>query len=263
MPPPPETPQRPTLWEAWSAWQLMVYALLLLGANVFWQAVVFQLTGTVFLPVAVAGLLAIVLPLTGAAWWHGQSLGAAFDLRLDAGVVIIGIGAGLLAWLPASTLAGLSSELRPPDDSYFEFLREHLPTDLPGTLVAFGAAGVVAPFAEELLFRGLLYRTARTRWGPVGAAFLTSLFFGIVHWEPWSLFGLIAVGLVMCALYERTGSLVAPMLAHAVHNVISLALMLKWRDELGAGDAAGPTAWLVSAACTAALVWLLRRPRAR
>jgi membrane protease YdiL (CAAX protease family) len=261
--PVPSPPRRPTLWEAWSPWQLAVYAQLLLGANTFWQLVVYDLTGSAFVPVLVAGLLAIVLPCVGAAWWHGQSPARTFDLDARASVVLVGIAAGLLAWLPASVLADLSSRLRPPGPEYLEFLQQHLPTTLGGIVVAFAAAGVVAPVAEELVFRGLLYRTARGRWGPVGAAVLTSLFFGIAHWEPWSLFGLVGLGLLMCWLYERTGSLVAPMLAHGVHNMVSLSLMLRWRDRLGEAAPAEPAAWLGALVCLGLLVALVRRVTGR
>ncbi|MEZ4386670.1 MAG: CPBP family intramembrane glutamic endopeptidase [Candidatus Krumholzibacteriia bacterium] len=262
MPPPPLPPHRPTLWEAWSPGQLTLYALLLLGANVFWQVVVYDLTGSAFAPVAAAGLLAVVLPCAGVAWWHGQSLAATFDLRSTRTWLTLGLGAGLLAWLPASVLADVSSRLRPAGPEYLEFLQQHLPTTLFGTALAFLAAGVIAPLAEELVFRGLLYRAARQRWGPLEAAALTSLFFAIAHWEPWSLFGLVGLGVLLCWLYERTGSLLVPMLAHGAHNVLSLALMLRWRDQLGDDTAAGPAAWLGAAACAGLLILWIRRATA-
>ena len=90
---------------------------------------------------------------------------------------------------------------------------------------------------------------------------ITSLFFGIAHWEPWSLFGLVALGLLLCWLYERTGSLLAPMAAHAAHNALSLALMLRWREELGQAGPAGLAAWLVAAVSALALATLVRRLR--
>lgn len=266
----PSPPRRPTLWEAWRPWQLALYALLLLGANIFWQAVVYEMSGSVFLAVVVAGLLAIVLPCVGAAWWHGQSLVAAFDLRVGWVVLLGGVLAGLLAWLPASVLADLSARLRPPTADDLERLRASLPTTPGGMVVAYAAATLVAPAAEELVFRGLLYRTARDRWGAARAAVLTALFFGVAHWQPWSLFGLVGLGLLLCWLYERTGSLLAPMAAHAAHNAISLSLMLRWRDHLGQEQVAGPAPWLGAAACVAVLVVLVRwlathngRPRAR
>jgi len=113
--------------------------------------------------------------------------------------------------------------------------------------------------AEELLFRGLIYRTARDRWGFWRAVVLTSLFFGVVHFEPWSLFGLVGLGALLCLLYERTGSLLAPMATHAVHNAVSFGLMLHWRDQLGDDTAAHPAAWTAAVVCVALLIVLLRR----
>lgn len=259
MPFEPSPPRRPTLWEAWSPLQLALYALLLLGANMFWQVVVHDLTGSIFVPVLAAALLAVVMPCVGASWWHGQSLAATFDLRPGLPVVLIGLASGALAWLPASVLADLSSRLRPPGPEYLEFLTTHLPTTTGGMVMAYAAVGLAAPLAEELVFRGLLYRAARSRWGAGGAAVLTSLFFGVAHWEPWALFGLVGLGLLLCWLYERTGSLLAPMLAHSVHNVVSLTVMLRNREVLERDHTAVPVVWLLAAACAVILVLVIRR----
>lgn len=258
MPPMPTPPPRPGLWQAWTAWQLMIWGLLLLMANMFWQAVVFSATGSLFAAIAVAGLLAIVAPCIGAARWHGQTLASAFDLRGRRVDIVVGLVAGALIWLPVSALAALSSRLHPPSPEHIEFLQQHLPTDAPAIALAFLAACVVVPVAEELVFRGLLYRAARGRWGVVAAAVLTSLFFGVAHLEPWSLFGLVATGLALCAVYEVTGSLWAPIGAHAVHNAVSLTLMLRWRDDLGHETSTGPIIWPIALVCVVLLAWLLR-----
>jgi len=257
----PSPPRRPTLWEAWSPWQLALYAVLLLGAYMFWQVVVYDLTNSAFVPVLAAGLLAVILPCLGASWWHGQSLVATFDIRAGVGIVLGGLAAGVLAWLPASVLAELSSRLRPPGPEYLDFLRDHLPTSTTDRIAAFAAVGVMAPVVEELVFRGLLYRAARSRWGVGGATVITSLFFGIAHWEPWSLFGLVGLGLVMCWLYERTGSLLAPILAHGVHNVLSLTIMTRSRDTLGEDRAASPLVLLAAVVSLVLLVMLVRHLR--
>lgn len=258
----PPPPQRPTLWEGWSPLQLGMYALLLLGAQMFWQVVAYQMTGQVFGSVLIASLLAVIIPCTGAAWWHGQSLATAFDLRAGSAVVLGGLAAGLLAWAPAGVLVELSARLHPPSPEYLAFLRENLPHDTVATVVAFAAAAVVAPLAEELLFRGLLYRTARERWGAPRAAVLVSLFFGVAHWEPWSLFGLVFLGYVLCVLYERTGSLLAPVLAHGVHNAVSLALLIRWQDDLDAQPTSSVVVLLAAGVSLLLLVALLARLRA-
>jgi membrane protease YdiL (CAAX protease family) len=98
---------------------------------------------------------------------------------------------------------------------------------------------------------------------------LTSLFFGVSHWQPWNLFGLVALGGVFALLYHDTGSLLAAVTAHAVHNVLSLTALLgrDWdavADEApasGAGDVLLPVASAVL--LVALLIWLRRHRRDR
>ncbi len=263
----PEPPRRPRLWEAWTGGQLLSFALLLLGAHLFWQVLFFEITGNAFGPVLGAAVLAVVLPCAAAAWWHGEPLWDAFEMRGGWLPLAVGAAAGLLAWAPAGLLAELSSRLHPPTPEYLEFLEQHLPRSAGGVALAFVAVSVGAPVAEELLFRGLLFRLARGRWGVAGGVVITALFFGVAHWEPWSLFGLVGLGALLALLYHWTGSLLAPMAAHGVHNAVSLTLMLQWRDELITETPAesGGDQWAlvaVSALLLAGLLVWLRRQRA-
>jgi len=245
----PVSPQRPGLWEAWTPWQLAVFALLLLGANLFWQVLFYQ----------GAAILAVLLPCGAAAWWHGQSFASAFDLRRDWRNAGLGALAGALAWAPAGLLAEFSARLRPPSEEYLAFLQSHLPDSPLEIGVAFLAAVVAAPVAEELIFRGLLFRLSSDRWGFARGLVLTSLFFGIAHGEPWSLFGLVGLGALLAALYRWTGSLTTAVAAHAVHNAISLVLLLRWRGDLETESITTPGDWALIAASTALLVLLLWR----
>lgn len=100
-----------------------------------------------------------------------------------------------------------------------------------GGLLLVGAAVlviVVAPFVEEFLFRGFMYRAARNRLGPSGAALLIGGLFGIVHLTDADTVPLIPVlamlGAISCVLYERTGSLTAPIALHVLNNTLAFSL---------------------------------------
>lgn len=259
----PTPPRRPSLWQTWSPLRLALLAALLLVAYVFWQAAIYSLTGDVFLPVILGAVAGVVAPCIALARWHGQSLATAFDLRWSRFPLLVGSVAGLLALAPASLLAGLSTRLRPPSTDYLAFLAQQLPDGLTGTLIALVAVSLAAPVAEELVFRGLIFRVARDRWGPGRAALLSGLFFGVAHWQPWSLFGLVALGILLAGLYHLTGSLLAPIAAHATHNAVSLTLLLRTREQLtaeapAAGTFGGPGALILAIACAALLLSLLR-----
>jgi len=83
---------------------------------------------------------------------------------------------------------------------------------------------LVIPFAEELLFRGALYGGLRARLGPWPAAFLSALFFAILHESPTILLPLFGLGVLLAWIYERTGSLAAPTLVHVLNNTLTLVL---------------------------------------
>jgi len=81
---------------------------------------------------------------------------------------------------------------------------------------------VVSGIAEESLFRGAL----QPRVGLV----LASLLFGLAHFAPrrdllpWTVFS-VAAGFLLGALFERTGNLIAPVVAHTLINGINLRLL--------------------------------------
>ncbi|MBI4179359.1 CPBP family intramembrane metalloprotease [bacterium] len=105
------------------------------------------------------------------------------------------------------------------------------PSSIPGELTVpvpvSCAAGVLAvallPFAEEIVFRGFLYRLLRARWPEWISNLAVSALFAAAHDMPGSV-GLARFlgSLLMCRLYERTGSLWSGLAAHATFNAILL-----------------------------------------
>ena len=89
-----------------------------------------------------------------------------------------------------------------------------------GALVLFEA-----PLLEEPLFRGILYRGfASAMPGPAATA-LSGFLFALVHVNAASFLPLWFLGCVFATLYRRTGTLLAPMTAHALFNAANLALL--------------------------------------
>ncbi len=105
-----------------------------------------------------------------------------------------------------------------------------------GLLVFLSVIGSVvwAPLIEETVFRGFLYGWLRERLGIGLAIALSSIAFGIVH--PYSPLGMIqvgAAGVVFALLREWRGSLIAPMVAHALHNGSIEAMSLAIANAIG------------------------------
>ena len=85
---------------------------------------------------------------------------------------------------------------------------------------------VLAPLAEELLFRGWIYTALRWRFGFSAALWGGAVLFALAHWESTHLYALVIlpIGLVLGYLRERTGSTRATTLFHMIYNFSALAL---------------------------------------
>jgi hypothetical protein len=83
-------------------------------------------------------------------------------------------------------------------------------------------AAVVAPFAEELLFRGMLYPLLRARMGAAPAIVANAALFSVAHVIPLLFPGLFAVGLFLAYLRERSGSIWPSFCLHALQNATAL-----------------------------------------
>ncbi len=88
-------------------------------------------------------------------------------------------------------------------------------------MLAFITLVVIAPLAEETLFRGYLYGKLRS-YGPVWLAILiTSGLFGLAHGQ-WNVgIDTFALSLVLCSLREVTGSIWAGVLLHMLKNAVA------------------------------------------
>jgi membrane protease YdiL (CAAX protease family) len=88
-------------------------------------------------------------------------------------------------------------------------------------------AVMIAPAAEEMLFRGIIYPTIKQGGFPRTAWWATSLLFAGMHFNELSFLPLMAFSMFLIFLYEKTGSLWASITAHSLFNYANfLVLML-------------------------------------
>ncbi len=97
----------------------------------------------------------------------------------------------------------------------------------PLTLLSlFFVTTLVAPIAEEILFRGLLYKGLRIFLGVPGASLLSALIFTLMHGLPTARLPIFILGIILNHLYERTGSLIPGITLHAVNNALATAVLV-------------------------------------
>jgi membrane protease YdiL (CAAX protease family) len=185
--------------------------------------------------------------------------------------VAISLAAGVSLWGASLGLLEVQYALWQPPPGYletFQRLHESLrPHGLVDALLSMGAIAMAPAICEELLFRGIVVPSLLKPLGPAVAVLVSSLLFGVIHLDttgsgvsfyrvPFA----FVVGAGLGALRVRTGSLFSPVLAHALLNAITFAVV-PLSDDPGLG-AASPSPVLgvgLLLSGSAVTLWLLWR----
>jgi membrane protease YdiL (CAAX protease family) len=119
-------------------------------------------------------------------------------------------------------------------DGYTEVLR-HIPateeilrkshelmSKIPNLRLSYEVMAIAfAPFAEEYLFRGLLYRALDREWGGWRAVVGSAAFFAVYH-SPLAWLPVFLLGVSNALLFKKTGRLFPAVILHMVYNAIVL-----------------------------------------
>ena len=184
------------------------------------------------------------LCLQGAAWplilfflrQHGVGWGTAFGFRgprpglaLLVAVLFILVVLPVILWLQWISISVLEKLGLPPENQ----AAVKLLTDAKSTwtIVYLGVfAVVIAPVAEEFIFRGMLFPFLKQLGFPKLAWFGVSALFALIHLNLPTFVPLFALALALTWLYERTDNLLAPITAHALFNAANFAFLL-WQIQ--------------------------------
>ncbi|MEE8599736.1 CPBP family intramembrane glutamic endopeptidase [Euzebya tangerina] len=143
---------------------------------------------------------------------------------------LVGIGYGLAAFVVIQIGFGtLLTVLIEASGGEVPEVQQEVQTSVVGDgllplIVAFSVA-VLAPLGEELWFRGVLYQALAKRvsgWPAIG---LSGLAFGLTHGELLVVVLTFPLGMLLAWMLRRHGTLVVPIMAHAVFNLIGVALL--------------------------------------
>lgn len=242
-----DTPPGPGIDVPWAGWRavvdvvvIYVAALLLAGVPVVVFTALSEAPGD--LPLTVLLLASpVALLLVTIVWlrvrYAGHAVLAAGRRRWRWSDVGLGVGLGLACFVGQQLLlAGLVAVLTrlgleaPPVQQTFRVIADN-PSTAPALAVT---AVVLAPAAEELLFRGVLFQGVRARAGFWTAALASAAMFTLAHLGDASglladviiVIGILPLGVVFAAIMERRGSLLTPAVTHGVYNAGGVALLL-------------------------------------
>lgn len=101
------------------------------------------------------------------------------------------------------------------------------------------AVVIFAPVFEELICRGLVLESLRSRYSVVVAWFLSALFFGVIHLQPQLVVNAFFMGLIFAYIYLRTDSLWSTMILHAINNGVAYIIMMMGYESFLLSDMIG------------------------
>ena len=239
VPPPPALPELPSgaepapRWPAWYGTAAFLSALVFVALTIAIAAATFgalggdtdgptpglTLVGTFIQDAAfVASALAFASLTARPRLWH-------FGLRRAPLWPTVGWTA--VAVVGFYALAATYTALVEPGGE--QTVVEDLGADRGGVLLVASVLLVVgvAPVVEEFFFRGFFYGALRSRFGVWSAAALNGLLFGAIHYSGPDTLSILPplafLGFAFCLLYERTGTLYAPIAFHALNNAIAFS----------------------------------------
>ncbi len=111
-----------------------------------------------------------------------------------------------------------------PSPNYIVDLNNLLqPDSVFGYILLIIAIAIIAPIGEELLFRGFLQQFLEQHWKDITRAILiTSLFFSIIHMNPYWFIQIYILGIMLGFLSWKTNSIFPPLILHALNNGTAL-----------------------------------------
>lgn len=206
----------------WRGRDLLFVLLLLSGAQLLRH----------FLPVSTGwDVLAFQGALIAGIGWRMRGKVRPFGENVPAGALAFQAALRWLAILPILWFVSFAWQIllnalgRAPDLQTAIHL--FLETDDPLRRAAFIAFAVaVAPVAEEALFRGLLLPVLVRRMGAAAGLALVALGFAALHADLGTFVALAVFSVALSLAYARTGTLLVPILMHALFNGANLALLL-------------------------------------
>ena len=131
-------------------------------------------------------------------------------------VIFLGLGSILpLQWIYEQLNISLSMEM------------EEMFKSIMGNRWGYLALGILAPLAEEMVFRGAILRTllnyfnGRMYWVPI---IVSALLFGLVHGNMAQLLNAFLIGILLGWMYYRTESIVPGVVLHWVNNTVAYTM---------------------------------------
>jgi uncharacterized protein len=222
--------EAPTVSAGWGTARVMAGLALLLVITVLAAAIAsafdpdLETLGAVLVLQGLLAAAMIFVPFQVAnpeGWARPAALGLGPSLRAPVSTAVLGYVAYLGCALVISALFSPEQE---------DITRElGVDEGVLGAIAAFFLIVIAAPVAEEIFFRGFMFAGIRSHGSFAVAALVSSGIWGLFHYTgegSWPVvLQLSLFGVILCAVYERTGSIRPTIVLHTLNNAIAFAVL--------------------------------------
>lgn len=152
---------------------------------------------------------------------YGLKLPATTPLLILAGLAMITAAAYVNSWLCALIGYEIPPEMMAPQGY-----------DDPATVIMYMTTALAPAFAEEFLFRGVIYGNLRP-FGKTQAILISSILFALMHQNVGQFFYTFVGGIAMALMYELTGTLWCSILFHLFNNELAVLTQVLYYGKYG------------------------------
>ena len=157
---------------------------------------------------------------------YGLKLPAVTPLLILAGLAVITASAYVNSWLCDLIGYEIPLELISPQDY-----------SNPSVVIMYMTTALAPAFAEEFLFRGVIYGNLRP-FGKTQAILISSVLFALMHQNIGQFFYTFVGGVAMALMYELTGNIWCSILYHMFNNELAVLTEVLYYGKFG--DAVEP-----------------------
>lgn len=165
--------------------------------------------------------LVVIVPAIAAVLYSGESLGSVIPLKKFNIVSVLLTILYVFALFPLITLVNSISMI----------FVENMVDSISDSVIAMPmwimllSMGVISPFVEEVVFRGIFFHTYKRSGRILASIILSSVLFGMMHLNFNQFTYAAVMGVMFCLLVEATGSVWSSFLAHGVFNSIEVIFL--------------------------------------
>jgi membrane protease YdiL (CAAX protease family) len=211
----------------WDFGRAIIFYVFLMGSTIILGVMLLLTVGfklsAVFSELGLYLVLPFLLSRIFDTGWGSWMRWPRISLSVWGGILLALTGLGVLV----SNIPVVVDRVYPMSENYLKMFELFLRANSTGELIILLIVAAVIPgICEEVAFRGLIQGGIRRTYGVRTAVIVTSLLFALIHLSPWNFLALIAMGLFLGILRERTGSIWPGAVAHAINNAIALFIMM-------------------------------------